>query len=229
MKKRLLTGVAMVGSALLIVSAAALFLVSGEMSIGIMESFRFPEFLEIYIWMAGLGTMLLLTSLVCLFLQRKRHPETVQPMTKRDFILKICILAAAQLGLIIVLFHAVLSWGFAQITASLMGYWHPGREIGLFFANWMKSIWITLLGAAFLIAAFCLLAVGRKKQKTEAVILESSGIWSLCTVVAVGRRYALVHFDDAKKHSKVARSRLPSGVSVGDRLEWDQNTFTQLL
>ena len=48
MKKRLLTGVAMVGSALLIVSAAALFLVSGEMSIGIMESFRFPEFLEIY-------------------------------------------------------------------------------------------------------------------------------------------------------------------------------------
>ena len=39
----------------------------------------------------------------------------------------------------------------------------------------------------------------------------------------------LVHFDDAKKHSKVAHSRLPSGVSVGDRLKWDQNTFTQLL
>ena len=66
------------------------------------------------------------------------------------------------------------------------------------------------------------------KRKPESLPV-FAGVWTMATVLRLGRNYAVIQYDHEKKQTRLIRSRLPAGIRPGDRLRLQENgAFTKI-
>ena len=116
------------------------------------------------------------------------------------------------------------AWKYAWFHGALMSSLSYGqREIYLELLIKHKLM-LAVSIAMILVGGLACFFPRRKavKRKPEPLPV-FAGVWTMATVLRLGRNYAVIQYDHEKKQTRLIRSRLPAGIRSGDRLRLQEN------
>jgi hypothetical protein len=127
--------------------------------------------------------------------------------------------------------------GSVLLGVLLQQAWEYARHHGIFLSILFygpREMFLELLTKRKLMLAvsIAMILVGglacffprRKAAKRKPEHLpDFAGVWTMATVLRLGRNYAVIQYDHEKKQTRLIRSRLPAGIRSGDRLCLQEN------